>query len=85
MPSPGYLERRKNEQNKVIETTFWQDLIKEIHKQRRNAVDRCVKNENINRIQFHQGEVNSIDRVLDLPDKLYKEKEGQPLDVEPLL
>ena len=73
MPDAGYLQKRKEEQEMMLRTSFWRDFIKEIQQLRENAVDRCVKNENINRVQFHQGTVFSVDRILEIPKKLWKE------------
>jgi len=72
-PDAGYLHKRKEEQSNVLKTDFWKDFIKAITHLRVNAVDRCVKNEDIDRIKFHQGEVYSIDRILEIPKKLWDE------------
>jgi hypothetical protein len=82
MKSEVYFKKRSQEQEKIMESTFWSDFIEEIQKRRGDAIDRCVKNENINRIQFHQGEVNSIDRILELPEKMLNKWKEEPTSKE---
>jgi len=72
----GYLKNRKEEALEVRKTSFWQDFIKKIEELRDDAVNRCIKNSNIDAIRQNQGKVEVIDRILAIPTDLWNEKQG---------
>ena len=70
----GYLKNRKEEALEIRKTSFWQDFIKKIEELRDDAVNRCIKNSNIDAIRQNQGKVEVIDRILAIPTDLWSEK-----------
>ena len=72
----GYLKNRKEEALEIRKTSFWQDFIKKIEELRDDAVNRCIKNSNIDAIRQNQGKVEVIDRILAIPTDLWNEKQG---------
>ena len=74
MPDQGYLDKRKEEQDRVFKTSFWKDFVRELQEERKDAVDRCVSNSKIDSIREHQGKVKAIDKILKIPNKLWNEK-----------
>lgn len=73
-----YYIRRAQEQEKLMESSFWKDFIEEIDKERDRAVDRCVVNSDIDSLRKNQGKVEIIKRILELPDEMIKQK-GTPV------
>lgn len=69
----GYLDKRRTEQVEIIKTTFWQDFIKLIEEYRKDAVNRCIDSKQIDTIKHAQGIVYIIDRIFEIPDKLWKQ------------
>lgn len=74
MDKTGYLHSRQEQQAEVSKTDFWKDFISAIDELRKTAVNRCLDNKNINSVQYYQGQVYTIDRILEIPDKLKKEQ-----------
>jgi len=64
--------RVKSDYEKIVDSFFWQEYLKEIRRLRQVASRNC-ETLDVSKVPFYQGQCAVIDMILRLPEKILKE------------
>ena len=62
----------KSDYEKIVDSFFWQEYLKEIRRLRQAASRNC-ETLDVSKVPFYQGQCAVIDMILRLPEKILKE------------